>query len=171
MATEATTPAKPKGKKMLIIILAVVLLLVVGGGAAAFLLMKKGQGDEDGEDATAAETKGGKAAAPKGPPTFLPFDNMVVNLADPGGNRFVQIGITLQVDDFVASDQIKVYMPSLRSAILLILSQRTTEELLQVQGKEQLAADITTEISRQLGYDDKKHNPIQAVLFSSFIIQ
>ena len=82
-----------------------------------------------------------------------------------------QIGITLQVDDFVTSDQIKAFMPSLRSAILLILSQRTAEELLQVQGKEQLSNDITAEVSRQLGYDKAKHNPVQAVLFSSFIIQ
>lgn len=166
MATEAPA-AKPKGKKTLIIIIALVLVLVIGGGLGAFLLMKRGQAEDEEGGAGAAPAK----VAPKGPPTFLPFDNMVVNLADPGGNRFVQIGITLQVDDFVTSDQIKAFMPSLRSAILLILSQRTAEELLQVQGKEQLSNDITAEVSRQLGYDKAKHNPVQAVLFSSFIIQ
>ena len=91
--------------------------------------------------------------------------------ADPGGNRFVQVGLTLQVDDQATSDQIKAFMPSLRSAVLVILSQRTADELLQVQGKEQLSADIIGEVSRQLGYDKARHNPVQAVLFSSFIIQ
>lgn len=166
MATEAPA-AKPKGKKMMIIVIVLVLVLVIVGGLGAFLLMKRGHAADEEGGAAEAPVK----AAPKGPPTFLPFDNMVVNLADPGGNRFVQIGLTLQVDDLATSDQIKAFMPSLRSAFLLILSQRTTDELLQVQGKEQLAADITAEVSRQLGYDKLRRSPIQAVLFSSFIIQ
>lgn len=174
MATKAPAAgdaeAKPaKGKKMLIIILAVVVLLVVAGGGAAFFLLKKKGGDAEAEE-EAAPAKSSKVN-PKAPPTFLPLENMVVNLADPGGNRFAQVGITLQLDDQATGDAIKAFMPSIRNGVLLILSQRTTEELLVVQGKEQLAADIITEISRQLGYEGKKHNPIQAVLFSSFIVQ
>lgn len=173
MATKAPAAAEgeaapKKGKKMLIIILAVVILLVVaGGGAAFFLLKKKGGGEEEAE---AEKTKAPKVDL-KSPPTFLPLENMVVNLADPGGNRFAQVGITLQVADLKTGDAIKVFMPSIRNGVLLLLSQRTTEELLQVQGKEQLAADIIAEVSRQLGYEGQKNNPIQAVLFSSFIVQ
>jgi flagellar FliL protein len=175
MATKAPATGeaevKPaKGKKMLIIILAVVLFLVIAGGAAAFFLLKKKGADAEGDAEDAAPAKVSKID-PKSPPTFLPLENMVINLADPGGNRFAQVGITLQLDTQATSDAIKAFMPSIRNGILLILSQRTTEELLVVQGKEQLAADITAEISRQLGYEGKKHNPIQAVLFSSFIVQ
>lgn len=174
MATKAPAAgeaeAKPaKGKKMLIIILAVVILVVVLGAGAAFFLLKK-QGADEGAEAEEAPAKASKVD-PKSPPTYLPLENMVVNLADPGGNRFAQVGITLQLADLATSDAIKVFMPGIRNGILLILSQRTTEELLQVQGKEQLAADIIAEISRQLGYEGKKQNPIQAVLFSSFIVQ
>jgi len=174
MATKAPAAgeaeAKPaKGKKMLIIILAVVILLVVAGGGAAFFLLKKKGADDEGE-AEAAPAKASKVD-PKSPPTYLPLENMVVNLADPGGNRFAQVGITLQLDNQATSDAIKAFMPGIRNAILFILSQRTTEELLVVQGKEQLAADITAEISRQLGYEGRRNNPIQAVLFSSFIVQ
>lgn len=174
MATKAPAAgeaeAKPaKGKKMLIIILAVVILVVVLGAGAAFFLLKK-QGADEGAEEEEAPAKSSKVD-PKSPPTYLPLENMVVNLADPGGNRFAQVGITLQLADLATSDAIKVFMPGIRNGILLILSQRTTEELLQVQGKEQLAADIIAEISRQLGYEGKKQNPIQAVLFSSFIVQ
>jgi flagellar FliL protein len=175
MATKAPAAAgeaeaKPaKGKKMLIIILAVVILLVVAGGGAAFFLLKKKGGDAEHEE-DAAPAKSAKVD-PKSAPTYLPLENMVVNLADPGGNRFAQVGITLQVDDLKTGDTIKAFMPGIRNGILLILSQRTTDELLQVQGKEQLAADIIAEVSRQLGYEGKKHNPVQAVLFSSFIVQ
>lgn len=175
MATKAPAAGegdvKPaKGKKMLIIILAVVILLVVAGAGAAFFLLKKQGADEQADEEDAAPAKAAKID-PKSPPTFLPLDNMVVNLADPGGNRFAQVGITLQVDNQATSDAIKVFMPSVRNAVLLLLSQRTTEELLVVQGKEQLAADIIAEVSRQLGYEGRRQNPIQAVLFSSFIVQ
>lgn len=174
MATKAPAgegEVKPaKGKKMLIIILAVVILLVVAGGGAAFFLLKKQGADAEGDEEDAAPTKSVKMD-PKSPPTFLPLENMVVNLADPGGNRFAQVGITLQVDSQATSDAIKLFMPSVRNGVLLLLSQRTTEELLVVQGKEQLAADIIAEISRQLGYEGRRQNPIQAVLFSSFIVQ
>lgn len=175
MATKAPAAgeaeAKPaKGKKMLIIILAVVILLVVAGGGAAFFLLKKKGADAEGEGEEEAAPAKAKIDL-KSPPTFLPLENMVVNLADPGGNRFAQVGITLQVDSLATGDAIKAFMPSIRNGILLILSQRTTDELLQVQGKEQLAADIIAEVSRQLGFEGKKQNPIQAVLFSSFIVQ
>ncbi|WP_342132286.1 flagellar basal body-associated FliL family protein [Hydrogenophaga sp. OTU3427] len=171
MATKAPAAegeaAPKKGKKMLIIILAVVILLVVAGGGAAFFLMKKKGGEEEGGEAAPAKAH----VDLKSPPTFLPLENMVINLADPGGNRFAQVGITLQVDNVKTGDAVKAFMPSIRNGILLLLSQRTTEELLQVQGKEQLANDIIAEVSRQLGYEGKKPSPIQAVLFSSFIVQ
>jgi len=80
------------------------------------------------------------------------MENMVVNLADPGGDRFAQIGITLELEDAKTADQVKQYLPSIRSGILMLVSQRTSAELLQREGKEKLAADVLREVSRPLGY-------------------
>ena len=120
---------------------------------------------------------------------------MVVNLADPGGERFAQIGITLEVADAKTADLVKQYMPSIRSGILMLVSQRTSEELLQREGKEKLARDIHREVSKPLGFtvptpkkrtpgdsedeeaEDRaariraEKNPVKRVLFSNFIIQ
>jgi flagellar FliL protein len=115
---------------------------------------------------------------------------MVVNLADPGGDRFVQLGITLELADDKTADKVKQYMPSVRSSILMLLSQRTAEDLLLLEGKEKLALDIQREVARPLGFranearnarpadaegDDppprRQQNPVRRVLFSSFIIQ
>lgn len=191
--TPAAAPAK--SKKMLLIIIGVVVLLIVGGGGAAWFVMSRSHADE--------EDGGGRAAhkeAPKVAPTFLPMENMVVNLADPGGDRFAQIGITLEVEDAKTAEQVKVYLPTIRSGILLLVSQRTSTELLQREGKEKLASDILREVSRPLGYtvpsakaraaaaaaaaengdEDAEErpakkkverNPVHRVLFSSFIIQ
>ena len=178
---------------MLIIIIAVVVaVLVVGGGVAAWLISSRSHGeDEEGGAAPA------RKEVPKVAPTFLPLENMVVNLADPGGDRFAQIGITLELEDPKTAEQVKLYLPSIRSGILMLVSQRTSSELLQREGKEKLAADILREVSRPLGYgapparerarasapdneDDAQErparrrterNPVQRVLFSSFIIQ
>ncbi|SDM66749.1 flagellar FliL protein [Oryzisolibacter propanilivorax] len=191
--SETAAPAPAKSKK-LIIILAVVVLLVVAGGAAAWVLLSKraAEGDEDGDK----PARTSQPAAPKGPPTYLPMDNMVVNLADPGGDRFAQVGITLELADAKTAEQVKGFMPSIRSAVLLLVSQRTTDELLTREGKEKLAVDVRREVSRPLGYsvskpkkraaqrdpeDDEDEedppprrrddNPVRQVLFSSFIIQ
>jgi flagellar protein FliL len=190
----AAVAEKPKSKKMLIIIIAAVVVLALVGGAGAFFLMKKKPAEgEDGADADHSEKPAvvRKAPDPKVPPTFLPIDNMVVNLADPGGGRFAQVGITLKLEDAKTADNVKLYMPAIRNGILLEISQRTADELLGVEGKEKLTKAIIREVSGQLGFevDDEEdttedtaktskkkrkvpvYTPVQAVLFSSFIVQ
>jgi len=189
----ADAAAKPKSKKLVLIIAIVLVLVLAGGGAAWFMLSKRSHGDEDEEGGGGGhQAKAAAPAAPKVAPTFLPIENMVVNLADPGGERFAQIGITLELADAKTSDLVKQYLPSIRSAVLMLVSQRTSEELLGREGKEKLAVDIRREVSRPLGYtvpkprkrrasdeeDDEEApapkadtNPVRQVLFSSFIIQ
>jgi len=174
---------KPKSKKLLFIILGVVLVALIGAGAALFILMKNtAENDDDYDDdgPVAQQTQ----ARSKTPPVFLPLENMVVNLADAGGNRFVQVGITLQLQDSKTGDEMKVYMPSIRSAVLMLISERTSDEVLQLEGKTRLSRDIIRAISGIMGYDMEEEvderssrrrqattNPVQAVLFSSFIVQ
>ena len=178
---EASEPAKgpAKSKKMLIIIVVAVLVLALGAGGGWFYISKQ-RAAADGDEEVVTDSK------PKGPPTFLPLDNMVVNLADPGGEKVAQVGITLELADAHATDSVKVYLPAIRSGILLLISQRTAEELLAREGKEKLAADILQEASKPFqtagsgkkegGKAKKKSNAhdaelIRAVLFSSFIVQ
>ena len=186
-ATAASPEAKPKSKKLLFIILGVVVLALVGAGGAFFILKKNTSDHEDGADEEAMVEH--SAPAPGTPPTFMPLDSMVVNLADPGGNRFVQLAITLQVQDTATGDAIKLYMPSIRNGILMLVSQRTAEVILKPEGKEKLCQDIIEEISNTMGYELDDHeeaddtnskkkkrrrtppNPLQGVLFSSFIVQ
>ena len=105
-----------------------------------------------------------------------------------------QIGITIELADSHSADTVKAYLPSIRSGILLLISQRTSQELLQREGKEKLAQDILQEVSRPLGFGEDmpipksakkavptgkkkkdaepvESNPVKRVLFSSFIVQ
>lgn len=198
MSTNATaTPAalKPTKSKKLLIIGAVVALVLVLAGAAAFWVLSQRQQHADGEGDEPASAAPAVAAVV---PTFLPMDTMVVNLADPGGERFAQVGIALELADTKTADTLRQYLPSIRSNILLLISQRTSDELLLREGKEQLAADILREVSRPLGFEvpqtvkssprggaseadapeedrpatrKQPANPVHRVHFSGFIIQ
>ncbi len=187
---DAGDGAKPaKSKKMLIIILGAVLVLALGGGGAFFYISKQraDAAAEEGEDGGSA--KSSAKAAPKVAPAYLPLDNMVVNLADPGGERVAQVGITLEVIDAHAADTVKAFLPTIRSGILMLISQRTADELLKPEGKQKLAKDILREATLPFGGGDvKEHDeapakkkkdaksghgdiPVVGVLFSSFIVQ
>jgi flagellar protein FliL len=200
-AAQAPDAAPKKGKKKLIIIIAVVLLvlgLVAGGGL--FFVMKQqaaaaaaAAAEEDEDEPRKAQ---GKAAAskvdPAAPPTFLPLEPFVVNLADRDADRFAQIGVTLHVDDPKFAEQMKAFMPAIRNNVLMILAHKTSEQLLAREGKVLLAEEIAREAVRPMGIeidppeaeeadeDPKKkrrkkpaapHNPVQQVLFSTFIVQ
>lgn len=177
---DAPEAPKKKGKKLLFVIIGVVVLAIAGAAAALFVLKKNTAEDEYEEDEPVAQVK---HADPKSAPTFLPLENMVVNLADAGGNRYIQIGLTLQLQDSATGDAVKAYMPSIRSQILVLLSRRTGDEVLSAEGKDKLGKDIIAAVSGVMGYQvedaedsgKKKRrgpaNPVQAVLFSSFIVQ
>lgn len=196
-ASTEDTKVAPKGKKkLMIIIAAVVLLLVLGGGGAFWYISKQKAAaalaaEEEGGDgapATHAPAAGGHGDA-KAPPVYLPMDNMVVNLADPGGERVAQVGITLAVTDAHAGDSVKAYMPTIRSGVLMLLSRKTSEELLSPEGKQKLIDEILVETSIPFGgghqADAEEHPannkkakkqpaaqyPVVGVLFSSLIVQ
>lgn len=175
-------PPPPKSKKMLLIVaVALVVLALVAAGGWMFLSKKHAAAldDEEEEEVAAAVVE------PTGPPTYLPLDNMVVNLADPGGERVAQIGITLELTGNLEIEKVKAYLPTIRSDVLLLVSQRTADELLSREGKEKLAEDVLAAASRHFKSTapppkkDKKAaakggsngNPVRGVLFSSFIVQ
>ena len=178
-AQEAAAP--PKSKKMLIIIIAAVLVVVLGGGAAFFIIKKKQAAEEeDGDDEHAAVV----VEEHKGPPAYLPMDNMVINLADPGGERVAQIGVTLELSEEHDIEKVKAFLPTIRSEVLMLISQRTADELLTREGKQKLIDDIVAAAGAhfgggpaETGKKKKKEkgaeggNPVRGVLFSSFIIQ
>jgi len=67
-------------------------------------------------------------------------------------------------------EQIKLRMPQIRNATLLLLSSKTAEELAPVEGKQKLATELVTQINQILGVKDPKQGVV-AVYFSAFVIQ
>ena len=213
--TAATAPvdagAVPlkRGKKKLFVILGAVLALVLaGGGGGVWVLKKRAEqaaalaaGEDEAAGHEAAAHAGAAKPEAKGVPVFLPLEPFIVNLSDKEVDRYAQIGITLELESTVFADQVKAYMPAVRNAILLLLAQKSSKDLLGRSGKEELAEEIMREAVRPMGIEilapepvtvasaasgaqdeapvkaTKKakkgalRNPVQHVHFSSFIIQ
>jgi len=196
-AVEAPKQKKRLSKKLLIILVAVTVLLLAAGGGAFYVMKQRAAAAaaaaaENGEEtADAAGEPEKKKKEHKGPPSFLPLDAFVVNLADRDQERYAQVGITLQIEDPKTAEELKLYMPAIRNGVLMILAHKTSAELLEREGKELLAEEIMREAVRPLGIEldppaaaasgasvrKKKraepevHNPVEHVHFSSFIIQ
>lgn len=188
--TEGQAPSGGSSKKWIIAIVAALVALGAAGGLAFYFLQGKADATEDeGAERPAAKRKAAQ-------PSFVPLDVFIVNLADRDVERFAQIGITMQVEDTSVSDELKVYMPAIRNAVIMILSHKTSDDLLTQEGKELLAREVRREAARAMGYEVQDEqgveeiedetdqprrrkrkrradvfNPIVRVNYSSFIIQ
>ncbi len=195
------TQVPSTGKKKLIIIIALALLVVLAGGGAAVYVIKKraAAAEQAGEEGKVAAHDVAEKSAHRSPPVFVPLEPFVVNLADKDAERYAQIGLTLEVDDAKFADEMKLYMPAIRNAILMILAHKHASELLERSGKQALALEIMREAVRPMGIEidaepspqaagpaggagaapakpaaarrPPVHNPVLRVHFASFIVQ
>ena len=156
----AAVPVKKGKKKLIIIAAAASLLLAIAGAGAVFVIKKKAHAEENGDEAVAAETSHAAKPDLKHPPTFLPIDPFVVNLSDKEADRYAQVGITFEVEDAKFAEQMKAFMPAIRNGILMILSHKTSAELLDRPGKEQLAGEILRDASRTMGIEVEEPEPV-----------
>jgi len=161
-------PVTRRPKKKLIVIGAAVLALVLALGAGTIVVLKQraahaaAAADEDAASPESS-TPANAASALKGVPFYLPLDPFIVNLADREADRYAQIGITFELDSSMTGDQIKAYMPAIRNAVLMILANKTSKDLLNREGKEQLALEIQREAVRPMGIETAGPEPVTMV--------
>jgi flagellar FliL protein len=182
-AEEGAVEAPKKSKKLLIIILAVVLLVVLGGGGAAYMFMQKGDHAEDGDEEVPEETTKSKKKDKKKEahvaPIFVNLDAFTVNLVPETGDQYLQVALSLEVEDPADDAALKTQMPKIRNNLTLLLSSKKASELLPKEGKEQLAEALKDEINSVITPPKKNKKgevtmpdgPVKSVLFTSFIIQ
>lgn len=176
----AAEAPKKKSKKLLIIILAAVLVLVLAGGGAAYVLLKKTDhaDDEESADETAAPAKK-KKDGHEIPPVFVNLDPFTVNLIPETGDQYLQVVLSVELEDPLTEAAVKGQMPKIRNNITLLLSSKKASELLPKEGKERLAESLKDEINSVIeppkknkkGESVAAEGPVKSVLFTSFIIQ
>lgn len=179
---EGAAETPKKSKKLLIIILAAVLVLVLGGGAA-FMLLKKGDHAEDGDEEVAEESvkskKKDKKKEANAAPIFVNLETFTVNLVPETGDQYLQVTLSLELEDPAEEPTLKTNLPKIRNNLTLLLSSKKASELLSKEGKEQLADALKDEINSVITPPKKNKKgevtmpdgPVKSVLFTSFIIQ
>ncbi len=159
-------PVKRGKKKLLVIVAAAVVFALAAGGGTVVYLKKRAahaaaaEAGEDGGTTLSDVQATGTKPDGMSPPTYLPLDPFVVNLADRDVDRYAQIGITLEVESSVFADQMRGYMPAIRNAILMIITRKTSKDLLGSSGKEELAEEIMREAVRPMGIEIAAPEPV-----------
>ena len=171
---EVAVAAPKKGKKLIIIIVAALLLVALlgVGGAIVWKKMHPADEDEDAEVTTVKPKTDKKKGAKDSAPVYVALDQFTVNLVPDNGDQFLQIMISVEVEDLPVGDRIKSYTPKLRNNVMLLLSGKKAAELITKGGKEALANEIRNLINEILEPGAKAgQGPVKEVLFTSFIIQ
>lgn len=158
-ATEAPAPKK-SGKKMIMLV-AIAALLVGGGGGAAWYFL--------GNKAEPGAVKHAKVEPAK-PPVFLLMEPFVVNLLSDGTDQFLQCTFTMQVPNSEQVDLLKLYMPQVRSRLLLLLTSKHATDLNTGEGKKKLITEIKAATNLPFTPGGKPQE-VSDVFFTSFVIQ
>ena len=134
-------------KKIIIIVVGVILLL--GGGAAGVYFLKPdllpASIRPKGADTAAAEEgehKKEEKKAAHGPEVAADLEVFVVNLAGSGPARYLRTQLSLGVKDAHDKDKIKDMSGKIRHSVIMYLTERTVEEIVDPAGKNKLREEL-----------------------------
>lgn len=162
---DAAEPQSGSKKKLFIIIGIVVFLLLAGGGTAAFFLLKKEPEPKEAKDpAKQVPVPDLNQQADIGPQVNI--EEFVVNIISGDTAHYVKASLTVELTNEEVKGEVEKRMPQMRDAILLLISNKTFEELQDMQGKKQLKAELTSKINSFL-----KTGKVKAVYFTNFVVQ
>jgi len=148
---EAT--AKPKSGKLKLLIIAALVLLICGGGVAAWLFYFQ---DKLG---TATEAK----AVQK---IHLPMETLLVNLADPGGKRYLKVSMNLVLSNALTAAEFNERSAELRDTVLLLFSSKKYDDISTYAGKTTLKQETMAQLNRRL-----TQGQVEDVHFTEFLVQ
>ena len=157
--------AEPKSgsKKWLLIIVGLVVLLLGGGGGAYFFLGFGAEAEENPEETTAEGLNEIN--------DVFELEPLVVNLADEDDLRYARIGVSLGLVSAKPGEIVieeKILIPKLRDRFLVLVGQKTSNQLVSLEVQEALKTDIADFINQSL---DPALGRVTEVYFTEFIIQ
>jgi flagellar FliL protein len=163
--------------KVLLILVGLVLLLVLVMGGGMFMIYTKLPSASP--KAAVPETEAGaEAVSEKAKPeeigAVVSVDTFIVNLADPGGNRYLRVTMDLELvgkpadksAGKTAGDELAKRMPQIRDAILMILSTKRYSDISTTEGKTALREEILNAVNSLLA-----SSQISRIYFKEFVIQ
>lgn len=159
---DGAEPAASGGKKKLFLIIGLAVLLI-GGGVGGFFFWKSRQ---------AAEAAAPAKPAPPAPLLFHPLDPpFVVNFQGEQTVRFLQLEVRLASRDPATIELMKGNDPVIRNDLLLMLASQQAAELATHEGKQKLRAAALDTVRRIVKASGGAPETVEAVFFTSFVMQ
>ncbi|MCU0572529.1 MAG: flagellar basal body-associated FliL family protein [Syntrophobacteraceae bacterium] len=163
MAAEAHDNEDPKeakkGSPLIKIVILVVILAALGGGGffAYGKFFKKAPAEGD---------QGQTAAAPPEKQVICDWDPMLVNLADPGGKRYLKLGMKLELNNDRVLEEMKNRSFQIKDAMLMVVSSKEFDDIATPSGKQALKQEMMAQMNKIV-----KQGQVKDIFFTDFIIQ
>jgi len=164
--------AKKKSKLPLIIIAAVVVL--GGAGGAYFAFKPKPAAAAVDAQAAAADKpqKEEKPGAKKSAAVYYKFDPaFVVNFGGEGSARYLQVTVEAMSRNPKILEELKNDEPAVRNDLVMLFSAQDNASLMSNEGKDKLRASTLDVVRKVLNSEGSSGKEIEAVYFTSFVIQ
>jgi flagellar protein FliL len=162
-------PLRPKKGGMLPVVLIIVGLLTVVACVGAWLAFKPPKSAPAPAAAAAAPQT---TAAPRAAAIYYKFDPaFVVNFGGEGSARYLQVTVEAMSRDAAVLEALKNNEPAVRNDLVLLFSSQDSATLLSAAGKEKLRAGTLDAIRKVLADEGVHGEKIEAVYFTSFVIQ
>ena len=162
--TEDKAPEDGSKKKLFIIIGAVVLLLIGGGVAGWFFLKPEPPTPEELDPGLTVPVPNLAQTTEIGP--MVNIEEFVVNIISGDTPHYVKASLTVELSNADVQPEVEQRMPQVRDAVLLLIGNKTYEELQDLQGKRQLKAELKSKINSFL-----QGGKVRAIYFTNFVVQ
>jgi len=154
--------APKKSSKTLIIVLIAAIVLLAGGGVGAFFAFGSHSGKKT------AEVK----KEPVAPPQYIALDPpFVVNFESDQQVRFLQVTVQLMTRDLATVELLKANDPVVRNDLLMLFGGQKYTVISTREGKESLRQQTLTAVRKVVGTSGGKPEKVEAVYFTSFVMQ
>jgi flagellar FliL protein len=162
MADAPTEAPRAKKKRMLPLLLLATGVIVGGSSVVGTLLA--------GAETAAGEPDGAavEEARPPGEPGVVALEPFVLNLADPEGDRYLRLTLSIAVDRAEVAERAasELEQTRLRDLVLTVLGAKLAEEITSFEGKEALRAELRRALAPYF-----EGARVLDVFFTEFLVQ
>lgn len=175
-------PAPKRKSKLKIIIIILVLIVVLIGGAVSFWWFQLREpvapvfsngttAQPAGALAEGAGVSAGSASAaatdiPRATVNLVALPTVMVNLSDAAGDRYLTVGMEVEVSSPEAIQEIQRQNAKIRDSIIILLSSKTYADLASAEGKMQLKNEVAARLNQILGTPR-----VVRIYFTQFVVQ
>ncbi len=154
-------------KKKTLILLGAAILIAAGAGAGIYFFLPNVLPDFLRPAGAAPKKQTQKIEETRHEPEVgADLDVFVVNLAGQTPARYLRTALSLGVRSEKEKEQIKELAGPIRDAVIMYLTERKVEDLVDLQGKAKLRAELLKKINEVIG-----QKMVLNVYFKEFLIQ